>query len=120
MTHQPTTASTRVGVCGILAAVAAAGRVLRLDPVQMLNAFGLGFNRPIQTFQSIVDGTTAVRVGQGLISQGAITCVQMAQNGRRRGSAYRLRDSQRKKRRLMSAAPMVIPTTMIVSVQFQP
>lgn len=69
------------GVCGIFASVAAAGRVLRVDPARMLGALALGFNRPIQTFQSIVDGTTAVRVGQGLISQGAITSVQMARSG---------------------------------------
>ena len=69
------------GVCGIFASIAAGGRILRLNPEQMLNALALGFNRPIQTFQSIVDGTTAVRVGQGLISQAAISCIQMAQNG---------------------------------------
>lgn len=69
------------GVCGIFASIAAAGRVLRLDRAQMWNALALGFNRPIQTFQSIVDGTTAVRVGQGLISQGAVTSVRMAQDG---------------------------------------
>jgi 2-methylcitrate dehydratase PrpD len=69
------------GVCGIFASVAAAGRVLRLAPAQMLSALALGFNRPVQTFQSIVDGTTAVRVGQGLISQGALTAVEMAQRG---------------------------------------
>lgn len=69
------------GVCGIFAAIAAAGRILRLNSSQMWDALALGFNRPIQTFQSIVDGTLAVRVGQGLISQGAIMCAQMAQNG---------------------------------------
>lgn len=69
------------GVCGMFAAVAAAGRVLSLDTVQTWSALGLGFNRPIQTFQSIVDGTTAVRVGQGLISQGALGSVQFALNG---------------------------------------
>ncbi len=69
------------GVCGIFASVGAAGRVLRLDRAHMCSALGLGFNRPIQTFQSIVDGTTAVRVGQGLISQAAITSVEMARNG---------------------------------------
>ncbi len=69
------------GVCGIFAAIAAAGRVLRLDAAQMWDALALGFNRPIQTFQSIVDGTMAVRVGQGLISQAAIACIQMAQKG---------------------------------------
>jgi 2-methylcitrate dehydratase PrpD len=69
------------GVCGIFASIAAAGRVLHLDPAQMLSALALGFNRPIQTFQSIVDGTTAVRVGQGLISQGALISVQLAQRG---------------------------------------
>ncbi|NLV72600.1 MAG: MmgE/PrpD family protein [Actinobacteria bacterium] len=69
------------GVCGIFASVAAAGRVLRLNPAQMWNALALGFNRPIQTFQSIVDGTTAVRVGQGLISQAAMTSAQLARMG---------------------------------------
>ncbi|OPY76717.1 MAG: MmgE/PrpD family protein [Syntrophorhabdus sp. PtaU1.Bin058] len=69
------------GVCGIFASIAAGGRILRLNPEQMWNALALGFNRPIQTFQSIVDGTTAVRVGQGLISQAAISCIQMAQKG---------------------------------------
>jgi 2-methylcitrate dehydratase PrpD len=69
------------GVCGIFAAIVAAGRILRLNSSQMWDALALGFNRPIQTFQSIVDGATAVRVGQGLISQGAIMCIQMAQNG---------------------------------------
>lgn len=69
------------GVCGIFASIAAGGRILRLNPEQMWSALALGFNRPIQTFQSIVDGTTAVRVGQGLISQAAISCIQMAQKG---------------------------------------
>lgn len=69
------------GVCGIFASVAAAGRVLRLDAAQMWHALALGFNRPIQTFQSIVDGTTAVRVGQGLISQGAVVSVELAKSG---------------------------------------
>lgn len=69
------------GVCGIFAATAAAAKVLRLDPAQTHTALALAFNRPVQTFQSIVDGTTAVRVGQGLISQGAMTSVQLAQYG---------------------------------------
>ncbi len=69
------------GVCGIFASIAAAGRILRLNREQMWDALALGFNRPIQTFQSIVDGTLAVRVGQGLISQGAMMAVQMARNG---------------------------------------
>lgn len=69
------------GVCGIFAATAAAARVLRLDPAQTRTALALAFNRPVQTFQSIVDGTTAVRVGQGLISQGAMASVQLAQRG---------------------------------------
>jgi 2-methylcitrate dehydratase PrpD len=69
------------GVCGIFAAIAAAGRILRLSSTQMWDALALGFNRPVQTFQSIVDGTLAVRVGQGLISQGAMTAVQMARYG---------------------------------------
>lgn len=69
------------GVCGIFAAIAAAGRILHLNSAQMWDALALGFNRPVQTFQSIVDGTLAVRVGQGTISQGAMMCVQLAQKG---------------------------------------
>jgi 2-methylcitrate dehydratase PrpD len=69
------------GVCGMFASVGAAARIAGLDRPTMTNALALGFNRPIQTFQSIVDGTTAVRVGQGLISQGAIASVQLAQSG---------------------------------------
>jgi 2-methylcitrate dehydratase PrpD len=69
------------GVCGIFAAIAAAGRLLHLNSAQMWDALALGFNRPVQTFQSIVDGTLAVRVGQGVISQGAMMCIQLAQRG---------------------------------------
>jgi 2-methylcitrate dehydratase PrpD len=69
------------GVCGTFAAIAAAGRILHLNSAQMWDALALGFNRPVQTFQSIVDGTLAVRVGQGAISQGAMMCVQLAQRG---------------------------------------
>jgi 2-methylcitrate dehydratase PrpD len=69
------------GVCGIFAAIAAAGRILHLNSAQMWDALALGFNRPVQTFQSIVDGSLAVRVGQGTISQGAMMCVQLAQRG---------------------------------------
>jgi 2-methylcitrate dehydratase PrpD len=69
------------GVCGIFASIAAAGRILNLNSAQMWDALALGFNRSVQTFQSIVDGTLAVRVGQGTISQGAMICVQLAQKG---------------------------------------
>ena len=69
------------GASGIFAAIAAGGRILGLNHNEMWNALGLGLNRPVQTFQSIVDGTLAVRVGQGFISQAAITCIQLAQKG---------------------------------------
>ncbi len=69
------------GVCGIFAAIAAGGKILGLNYNEMWDALGLGFNRPVQTFQSIVDGTLAVRVGQGFISQGAMVCIQLAQKG---------------------------------------
>lgn len=58
------------GVCGIFAATAVAGRILRLNSQQMLNALALAFNRAGGSFQSNIDGSLAVRVIQGFVSQG--------------------------------------------------
>jgi len=69
------------GVCGIFAVTAAAGRILGLGRTEMLNALGLGFTRPVQTFQAIVDRTTAVRVGQGVIAQAGLVAAEMASGG---------------------------------------
>lgn len=69
------------GVCTIFAATAVAGKILRLNSRQMLNALGLAFNRAGGSFQSNIDGTLAVRAIQGFASQGGIVCAQLAGKG---------------------------------------
>jgi 2-methylcitrate dehydratase PrpD len=69
------------GVCGIFAATAVAGKILRLDSLEMLNALGLAFNKAGGSFQSNIDGSLAVRVIQGFVSQGGIVCAQLARKG---------------------------------------
>lgn len=69
------------GVCSIFATTAIAGRILHLNPEQMLNALGLAFNRSGGSFQSNVDGALAVRVIQGFVSKGGIICAELAHRG---------------------------------------
>ena len=69
------------GVCGIFAAAAVAGKILRLNSQQMMNSLALAFNRSGGSFQSNIDGSLAVRLIQGFVSQGGIICAQLAQRG---------------------------------------
>lgn len=69
------------GVCSIFATTAIAGRLLRLDSKQMLNALALAYNKSGGSFQSNIDGSLAVRVIQGFVSQAGITCAQLARRG---------------------------------------
>jgi 2-methylcitrate dehydratase PrpD len=69
------------GVCSIFAATAVAGKILQLDAQQMLHAMALGFNRAGGSFQSNIDGSLAVRVIQGFVSQGGVVCAQLAEKG---------------------------------------
>jgi 2-methylcitrate dehydratase PrpD len=66
------------GACSIFAPCIAAGRLLRLNPTQMLNAMALTFNRAGSSFQSNVDASLAVRLIQGFVSQNAVMCAQLA------------------------------------------
>jgi len=69
------------GVCSIFAATAIAGRILRLDSRQMLNALALAFNKAGGSMQSNIDGSLAVRVIQGFVSQSGIISSEFAQRG---------------------------------------
>lgn len=69
------------GVCSVFAATAIAGRLLRLDPKEMLNALALAYNKSGGSFQSNIDGSLVVRVIQGFVSQAGITCAQLAGRG---------------------------------------
>ena len=69
------------GVCSIFAATAIAARILRLNSQQVLNALALAFNKAGGSMQSNIDGSLAVRVIQGFVSQSGIICAQLAQRG---------------------------------------
>lgn len=69
------------GVAGVFAATAAAGRILRLDEVQMRNALALAFNRCGGSFQSNVDGSLAVRLIQGWVAESGVNCALLARAG---------------------------------------
>lgn len=69
------------GVCVVFAATAVAGRILGLNHTQMWNALALAFNKCGGSFQSNIDGSLAVRIIQGWVSQNAITCAQFARTG---------------------------------------
>jgi len=69
------------GICSIFATAAVTGRILHLDSKQMLNVLALAFNKAGGSFQSNIDGSLAVRVIQGFVSQGGIICAQLAQRG---------------------------------------
>jgi len=69
------------GVCSILATAAIAGRIIRLDSQQMLNALALAFNKAGGSMQSNIDGSLAVRVIQGFVSQSGIISAEFAQRG---------------------------------------
>jgi 2-methylcitrate dehydratase PrpD len=69
------------GVCGVFATAAGAGKVMRLSPEQQLDALGLVFNRSAGSFQSNIDGSLAVRIIQGFVSQNGIICAQLARQG---------------------------------------
>jgi 2-methylcitrate dehydratase PrpD len=69
------------GVCSIFATAAIAGKIMRLDSKQTLNALALAFNRSGGSFQSNIDGSLAVRLIQGFVSQSGIICAQLAQQG---------------------------------------
>jgi len=69
------------GVCTVFATAAIAGKILELNSKQMLNALALVFNRSGGSFQSNIDGSLAVRLIQGFVSQSGIMCAQLAGRG---------------------------------------
>ena len=69
------------GVCGVFASTVVASKLLGLNFTETWNALGLAFNRCGGSFQSNIDGSLAVRVIQGWVSQAGITCAQLARLG---------------------------------------
>ncbi|MDB4443808.1 MmgE/PrpD family protein [bacterium] len=69
------------GICAIFASTVIAGKLLGLSPEETWNALALAFNRSAGSFQSNIDGSLAVRVIQGWVSQNGITCARFSQSG---------------------------------------
>lgn len=67
---------------GFIAGAATAGRLLRLDPEQMENAIGIGFNQMSGSRQMAVGAATHMRAMQaGFSGQGSVLAAELAQRG---------------------------------------
>jgi len=66
---------------GYFMAAAAAGRLLRLNPKQMLSALGLAYHQASGNMQVIREGALAKRMGPGFASRGGVESALMAQKG---------------------------------------
>jgi 2-methylcitrate dehydratase PrpD len=69
------------GICTVFAAAATASRALGLSEDETLNALALAFNRAGGSFQSNVDGSLAVRVIQGWVTETGVMCARFARAG---------------------------------------
>jgi 2-methylcitrate dehydratase PrpD len=69
------------GVVGVFETAVIASRILNLTPEETWNALALAFNKAGASLQSNVDGSLAVRVIQGWVSQSGITCARLARAG---------------------------------------
>jgi 2-methylcitrate dehydratase PrpD len=66
---------------GYFGATAAAGRALRLDETQMLNAFGIIYSSAAGNHQVTRDASLMKRLQPGLAAQAAVVAVQLAKRG---------------------------------------
>lgn len=69
------------GVVGVFATSVIASRILKLSPQETWNALALAFNRAGASLQANIDGSLAVRVIQGWVSQSGIMCARLARLG---------------------------------------
>jgi 2-methylcitrate dehydratase PrpD len=69
------------GICTVFASTVTASKILGLSESETWNALALAFNRSGGSFQSNIDGSLAVRVIQGWVSQSGIMCSQFAKVG---------------------------------------
>jgi len=69
------------GILSVYASAAAAAKLMKLDEEQTLNALALAYNRSGGSFQSNVDGSLAVRIIEGWVSQMGVECARLAKIG---------------------------------------
>lgn len=66
---------------GVFGAVAAAGRIMKLDKEQMLNALGIAYAQCSGNYQAVTDSAWTKRMQPGFASQAAIVACEMARKG---------------------------------------
>jgi 2-methylcitrate dehydratase PrpD len=69
------------GIANMFGATVIAGRLLRLNEHQMLNALGIALNQVAGTFQNIFDGVHSFKLPQGLAARGGIFSAALARKG---------------------------------------
>jgi len=67
--------------CGTFGAAAAAGKVMGLDHGALMDAMGIAYSQASGNQQTIAEGSTAVRVQQGLTTWAGITSALLASKG---------------------------------------
>ncbi len=67
--------------CGTFGAAAAAGKILKLDHHQMVNALGIAYSQAAGNSQCYVDGALTIRVQQGLSAKAGAFSALLAQRG---------------------------------------
>ncbi|MGH8068735.1 MAG: MmgE/PrpD family protein [Candidatus Entotheonellia bacterium] len=71
----------RTAAFGIFGATAAAGKLLRLNVAQMVNAFGIAYSQAAGTRQCILDGALTKRFQAGQAASGAVLSAVLAREG---------------------------------------
>jgi 2-methylcitrate dehydratase PrpD len=66
---------------GTFGAAAATGKLLRLNPEQMINALGIAYSQAAGNQQCIIEGTLMVRVQQGFTAQSGLLSAILAKRG---------------------------------------
>jgi 2-methylcitrate dehydratase PrpD len=69
------------GICMVLGAAAIAGKILKLNGVEMRDALGIALTQAVGTYQTNVDGALAVRLAQGLTSRAGVQSAIWAKGG---------------------------------------
>ena len=69
------------GTANVMGATAIAGKLLGLNEVQLLNAFGIAVNQCAGTFQNVFDGAHTFKLPQGLAARAGIVSAELAQKG---------------------------------------
>jgi 2-methylcitrate dehydratase PrpD len=71
----------RTAAFGIFGATAAAGKLLRLNVEQMVNAFGIAYSQAAGSRQCIIDGALTKRFQAGQAASGAVLSALLAREG---------------------------------------